>query len=198
MGEPLPNMIKTISDWHKVLKSDETTFTLPVAPGSGSYASRIRGGDANKSRRLPPEYVAQEAVTRLIDLVFGLWPKDDPAVVRKAVCMIANHMNVDMELVWRMTFEEFHAALADPNVILHKLIGSPPTPLQRHIWHALDGRALTGDELAVEVLDGEKSRLYNIDRKAKTGGLNELMKVGCVRNKRTRGYYRPDSPPATN
>jgi hypothetical protein len=78
---------------------------------------------------------------------------------------------------------------------LGRRLGSPPTPLQVNIWAALDGHAMTKDELAHKVAGGDTSRLYYTNRSKKTGGLKELTAVGLVKNKRTVGYYRPDAPP---
>ncbi len=63
---------------------------------------------------------------------------------------------------------------------------------QRQILDALDGKAMTKEELAFQICGGEGSRLY------KTGGIKELMAVGKVANKRGLGYFRPDSPPPDN
>lgn len=75
-----------------------------------------------------------------------------------------------------------------------------PTSLQEAILKALDGRALKTDDLADKCCGGDRSRLYDMNRKQKTGGLNELKARGLVKHKRTVGYYRPDArpPSATN
>ena len=76
-------------------------------------------------------------------------------------------------------------------------LGSPPTRLQKNIWKALQRRALKKDDL-MDLLDldiTDPSRLYYMNRKAKTGGLKELTDKGLVANKRGVGYFRPDAPP---
>lgn len=66
-----------------------------------------------------------------------------------------------------------------------------PTELQRAILGALSGRAMTADEL-VGTLAVSRSTLYG----GKTGGLNELVRLGLVTSDRKRGgYYRWDAPP---
>ena len=80
------------------------------------------------------------------------------------------------------------------STFLTKRLGEPPTPLQMAIWKALDGKAMTGDRLAV-VTGYDKSCLYDIDRLNKKGGVSELREKGLVKNKPTRGYYRPDALP---
>jgi len=62
-----------------------------------------------------------------------------------------------------------------------------PTPFQRGILKALDGKALRTDALAAVV--GDRSRLF------RRGGLNELRDRGMVANHPAIGFYRPDAPP---
>ncbi|MCC6492157.1 MAG: hypothetical protein IT424_03955 [Pirellulales bacterium] len=66
-----------------------------------------------------------------------------------------------------------------------------PNTFQAAILAALEGRALTKEQLAGEVCGGEGSRLY------RSGGIKELMECNPPRvlNKRRLGYYRPDAPP---
>ena len=78
---------------------------------------------------------------------------------------------------------------------LESRLGHQPTPLQIEIWKALDGRALTAQELANEVAGRDKSRLYYVNRKTQEGGLTELQNAGVVINLPTVGSYRRDSPP---
>ena len=225
MTDELP-VIKTISDWHRALCNGDTVVKIPVAQGSDSLAQRVRQnriteadarhlaavakqlaeagydvqsravkGKGDEPPKLPTEYVAQDRLARLIESFFGAWPANDPAVVKKAVRKVANHTKQPSVVVWRMTFTAFHAALAA--VILCERLGGPPTPMQRAIWDVLDGCAMRTRALALEVADGNQPQLYYTDRKAKTGGLKEMKEAGCVKLKRTVGYFRPDAPPAT-
>jgi hypothetical protein len=61
--------------------------------------------------------------------------------------------------------------------------------LQIAIYKALEGRALTKQALANEVLGGEGTRLY------KKNGIKEMIEEGFVVQKDGVGYYRPDAPP---
>jgi len=62
-----------------------------------------------------------------------------------------------------------------------------PTPFQKAILDALDGKAMKTDQLGHAVKD--RRRLF------KENGLAELMDLGLVSNHSRLGYYRPDSPP---
>jgi hypothetical protein len=64
-----------------------------------------------------------------------------------------------------------------------------PTPMQKAILKALEGRALKKDPLANEVCAGEGRTLY------KPGGIRELRGRGLVAHKDGVGFYRPDAPP---
>ncbi len=81
-------------------------------------------------------------------------------------------------------FSRYHGAGQAPTLIV-------PTPFQRNILRALDGRALKKLQLAAEVCGGEDNGniLY------RPGGLRELMDRGVVAMKRGVGFYRPDKPP---
>jgi hypothetical protein len=65
-----------------------------------------------------------------------------------------------------------------------------PTPRQKAILKALDGRSLKKQQLANEACEGEGTRLY------RKGGIHELRSLGLVEHKPGIGYYRPDRPPA--
>jgi hypothetical protein len=72
-----------------------------------------------------------------------------------------------------------------------------PSPLQRAILAALDGKSMTADELE-SALKVDRSRLYYSGRRGGKGGLSELVKLGRVlsgRGRGIRGYFRPDKPP---
>lgn len=60
---------------------------------------------------------------------------------------------------------------------------------QKKVLELLDGKALTGKELATAL--GPDEDPTGLDKK----GLKELKNVGRVRNQRGVGYYRPDRPP---
>lgn len=64
------------------------------------------------------------------------------------------------------------------------------TPIQKAILKALDGRAMTKQQLANAVCDGEGTRLY------RPGALPELRDRQLVQHKRQVGYFRPDAPPS--
>src|SRR5262249_7705570 len=66
-----------------------------------------------------------------------------------------------------------------------------PTPLQRAILEALDGKVLRSDTLATAVKPA-KRQLFPQGR----GGLAELKQRGLVAHDRSVGFYRPDAPPA--
>ena len=117
-------------------------------------------------------------------------------MVKRAVRRVAKHTKQSSDTVWRMEFADFRTALAD--TILCERLGGPPTPMQRAIWRALDGRARKTDALEGEVAGGDRARLYYTNRKTKNGGLHEMKEAGIVALKRTVGYYRPDAPPTTN
>ena len=77
---------------------------------------------------------------------------------------------------------------APPSVDLIDWTTFVPSSLQRSIWVALDGRALTADKLE-EI--AARSTLFK-----KVGGLPEMIDLKLIRNDRQRGgYYRPDSAP---
>jgi len=66
-----------------------------------------------------------------------------------------------------------------------------PSELQRQILAALSGASMTADGLE-QTLAVSRSTLYS----GKTGGLNELVRLGIVTNDRKLGgYYRWDAPP---
>lgn len=67
-----------------------------------------------------------------------------------------------------------------------------PTPLQKSILKALDGRAMKKKDLAREVCGGEDNGnlLY------RRGDIAELRRLGLVTHKPGVGYYRPDAPPS--
>jgi hypothetical protein len=67
-----------------------------------------------------------------------------------------------------------------------------PTPLQKKILEALDGRALRSEPLANEIKT-DKRKLYRQGKNL--GPLDELEKYGLVTKHRRLGYYRPDRPP---
>lgn len=58
-----------------------------------------------------------------------------------------------------------------------------------NILKALDGRALSLEELANEVSDGNTNILYRRGLKVK------LMASGRVSHTKAIGYFRPDAPP---
>ena len=62
-----------------------------------------------------------------------------------------------------------------------------PTPFQKGILEALDGKALRTDALGAAV--GDRRRLF------KDGGLKELRDRGLVLRHARLGFYRPDAPP---
>ncbi len=62
-----------------------------------------------------------------------------------------------------------------------------PTPFQRAILAALDGKAMHARALGTAV--GDASRLY------KPGGVQELRERGLVELHARLGFYRPDVPP---
>lgn len=62
-----------------------------------------------------------------------------------------------------------------------------PSPFQKAILEALEGKALRTDALGAAV--GDRGRLY------KTNGLKELLERGIVEHHKRLGYYRPDAPP---
>lgn len=64
-----------------------------------------------------------------------------------------------------------------------------PTPIQREILKALDGRLLKKKDLETELCGGHGNRLY------RKGEIQELMRLGLVAKRRSGGYYRPDAPP---
>jgi hypothetical protein len=71
------------------------------------------------------------------------------------------------------------------------------SPLQDHIWSALDGKAATADALEL-LLHTDRRRLYYGGTPDKRGGLDELVKRGLVLSGKgmgIRGYFRPDRPP---
>jgi len=114
---PTSPAIKTISDWYHALCRGDKIVSLPIAKGSGSLASRIAKGEQTQLPSFPPEYLAHDGISRLIELLCGKWPCDDPGVIKQAVRMVANHTNEPSEPVWRMTFVEFHDALGKPDVV---------------------------------------------------------------------------------
>jgi hypothetical protein len=74
-----------------------------------------------------------------------------------------------------------------------------PSPLQRAILDALDGKSLTADELQ-STLRVDRSRLYYAGRRGGKGGLMELVAHGLIlsgRGRGIRGYFRPDKPPVS-
>ena len=65
----------------------------------------------------------------------------------------------------------------------------PLTDRQKEVWDALNGRALTGKELARELEASEDSiRQFVV-------GIRGTKR--SVPNRAGRGYFRPDAPPAT-
>ncbi len=75
----------------------------------------------------------------------------------------------------------------------HERLLRAPEPVrlserQKCILEALDGAALTGDQLA-DKTGYSKRTLF------KSPGLNELKKLSLVRNLDGFGYFRPDKPP---
>jgi hypothetical protein len=62
-----------------------------------------------------------------------------------------------------------------------------PTAFQLRILQALERKNLTADELEGKV-DSDRKRLFR-------DGLNPLKKAGKIANRRSIGYFRPDSPP---
>jgi hypothetical protein len=64
-----------------------------------------------------------------------------------------------------------------------------PTPLQKAILNALDGKAMKKQALADAVSKGEGTVLY------RAGGLKELREREIVEHKRGVGFYRPDALP---
>ncbi len=62
-----------------------------------------------------------------------------------------------------------------------------PTPFQKAILKALEGKAMHTRALGIAV--GDKGRLY------KPGGIKELEERGLVEQHDRLGYYRPDVPP---
>ncbi len=91
-------------------------------------------------------------------------------------------------------------ALNDVADELKLLAASKPilTNLQIQILEELDGNGLTGEKLAKALDDSVSTVGQPGDVRAlstvKTA-LNELTKLGLVKNKRGVGYYRPDKPP---
>jgi hypothetical protein len=98
-------------------------------------------------------------------------------------------------------------AIRNPDEASHKLIAAPPpfrlvdrlidatdmnpyvpTPQQRAILLALDGRALRQDQL--EAVTGYDRRQLH-----RESGLTGLRRRDKVRHNRRLGYFRPDSPP---
>lgn len=80
---------------------------------------------------------------------------------------------------------------------LREAIAFIPSDLQELILAALDGKAMTRDELCWALRNGERpistETLYG---KRGRGGLNELIEVGLVQNNRQiGGYFRPHAPP---
>jgi hypothetical protein len=66
-------------------------------------------------------------------------------------------------------------------------VGFVPTPFQRKILAALDGKALTTNALAGRV--GNRRGLF------KKTGLRGLIEEGLVGHHDSLGYYRKDTPP---
>ena len=71
--------------------------------------------------------------------------------------------------------------------------------LQQDILNALDGQAMTADELEHATATG-RQRLFGLKKDKAHGGLHELVALGLIVNGRNdgsgiRGYYRPDRPP---
>jgi hypothetical protein len=65
----------------------------------------------------------------------------------------------------------------------------PLTRIQGAILAALDGAAMSIEDLAFQTTSGDTSRLY------KAGLKSVLAKGGLVRHLPGLGYYRPDRPP---
>ena len=69
-------------------------------------------------------------------------------------------------------------------------------PMEIAVLRALNGRAMTKDQLAHEVAGGDSSRLYARKGSKRPGILQKLTDEGRIKNDRVLGgYYRPDSPP---
>lgn len=69
------------------------------------------------------------------------------------------------------------------------------TPLRKGelaVWNALEGRILTGAELAMELGLGTNGEYVVRNRIA---GIRKNRGEDVVKSKRGRGYYRPDAPP---
>lgn len=92
----------------------------------------------------------------------------------------------------RITSQVLRDWLKNYNKIEHRgndLESFVPNHFQSNILKALNGRALTKQQLANEICAGEGTRLY------RNGGIKELIQKGMVKNKSRLGYYRPDKPP---
>jgi hypothetical protein len=63
-----------------------------------------------------------------------------------------------------------------------------PTPTQKAILKALDGKAMNSTQLGNVI--GNKSQVYQ-----KPGGIDELIKNEKVKHTRRLGYFRPDALP---
>jgi len=80
------------------------------------------------------------------------------------------------------------AASEEPEAPEEEWIPFQPSPFQRGILKALEGKAYRTDALGAVV--GDRGRLF------KKHGLRELVDRGLVCHSTYHGYYRPDSPPA--
>jgi biotin operon repressor len=90
-----------------------------------------------------------------------------------------------LELIWRVEpAEATRLALPRPEPAAERLM----TDGQKRLWEALQGRALTGKELA---------RALDTSEETVRQWVKELRAAGHeIENRRGRGYFRPDAPPS--
>ena len=84
--------------------------------------------------------------------------------------------------------------LSEPASVKNRVLSD----VQRRIMDALDGRAMTADELVAHLEIGRQTVFGRKKNEAghNVGGITELMSEGGVENSRSiGGYYRPDRPP---
>lgn len=169
------------------------TVWRTVAPDVPSRAFPTTGLSAAQRKEVAATEMRSRAVRddQECETWMANWPRVRAAILAYPECDVG-------ELRAQLRLERSAASDKKPRSTLYDALGGPPTPLQKAIWAALDGRAMKTDELAVVVAGGDKSRLYYTDRKNKTGGLKEMRGVGCVDHKHGVGHFRPDAPPATN
>lgn len=131
----------------------------------------------------------QAAIERLIHTQLGRPPKPSSADLVNTAMGKRRNERQQLRDLERAVKNGIQAGLKSVKDAEPPAPGFVFTPIQKAIWDALDGRAMTVEQLALRVSNGDTKRLYA------NGGLKEMKAANLIVLKRCVGYYRPDSPP---